>query len=457
MCRPARVRSVPQLLDGNGMMFKTVQATSSPLRAQRKAALAGYALITFTFGIMGAWAAVAPLNRGVVAQGIVMVEDNRKVVQHFEGGMVKEILVKEGQSVDEGELLLRLSPVQAGSNLDTIRIELDGALALEASLTSELDRRDKISFPDDLLARQSNSPVLTRIIDDQTIQFEERKRSRAAQVTLIQAKIQQFQTETGGLAVEKAATEKQMGFLDEELTGLRYLKSKGLIPITRVLSMERERTRLEGVVGRAVADTAKAANGMNEARLQITQLEQKFQEEVSAQLLDTRQKINTAREKLIVAQDLMSRLDIRAPRAGTVQSLKVFTIGQVIRAGESLMEIVPRDETLVVHAQLPVNSIEHLEVGQVAEIRFPGLHSRRLQMMTGNLASISHDRLVDDTTKQPYFLGLINLKDAKIDEHYRDKLVAGMQADVVIATGERTALEYMVSPLSDAMHNSFRD
>lgn len=438
-------------------MLRSLLHSLTPAAGQRRATIAGYALIILTFGVMGGWAAVAPLDRGVVAQGVVMIEDSRKVVQHFEGGMVSEILVKEGQTVAEGAQLVKLSPVQAGSNLDTIRSQLDSALALEASLAAELDRRDSITFPDELLSRQAGSPVLARIIEDQKLQFDERKRSRSAQVTLIEAKIQQLQTETEGIAVEKSATEKQIGFIDEELSGLRYLKENGLIPVTRVLTMERERVRLEGIVGRAVADTAKAANGMNEARLQITQLNQKFQEEVSAQLLDARQKINTAREKLVVARDLLSRLDIRAPRSGTVQNLKVFTVGQVVRSGESLMEIVPTRETLVVHAQLPVNSIEHLRVGQTAEIRFPGFHSRRLPMMTGTLASVSRDRLVDDITKQPYFLGLINLSQASIDDRYRDRLVAGMQADVVIATGERTALEYMMSPLSDALHSSFRD
>lgn len=441
----------------NVMLMLGFGDSTSPARAQRRTALVGYTLIILTFGVMGGWAAVAPLNRGVVAQGVVMIEDNRKVVQHFEGGIVNQVLVREGQSVAEGEVLLRLSPVAAGSNLDTIRNQLDSALALEASLTAELAGRDNIEFPEQLLARQDSTPTVARMIEDQRVQFEERKRSREAQVTLIEAKIKQLETETEGIAVEKSSTEKQIGFLDEELTGLRYLKEKGLIPVTRVLSMEREHTRLEGVVGRAVADTAKAANGMNEARLQVIQLKQKFQEEVSSQLLDTRQKIEAATEKLVVARDMITRLDIKSPRAGTVQGLKVFTVGQVVRAGESLMEVVPSGEMLVVHAQLPVNSIEHLSVGQTAEIRFPGLHSRQLQMMSGKLASISHDRLVDDATKQPYFLGLINLSDAKLDEHYRDKLVAGMQADVVIATGERTALEYMVSPLADALHRSFRD
>ena len=425
--------------------------------AQGKTAIAGYTLIIFTFGVMGGWAAVAPLDRGVVAQGVVMIEDSRKVVQHLEGGMVSEISVREGQSVVEGQLLVNLSPLQASSGLETVRSQLDGALALEASLVAEIDRRDRITFPPELLERQAASPVLARIVQDQTLQFEERKRSRATQITLIESKIQQLGWEMEGIGVEKSSTEKQIGFLDEELTGLRSLKERGLIPITRVLAMERERTRLEGIVGRAIADTAKATNGISEARLQVMQLEQKFQEEVSAQLLETRQKINTAKEKLIVARDLFTRLDIRAPRAGTVQNLKVFTVGQVVRAGELLMEIVPSNQKLVVHAQLPVNSIEHLSVGQTAEIRFPGLRARGIQMMTGKLASISHDRLVDDVTKQPYFLGLIDLSDAKLDARYRDKLIAGMQADVVVATGERTALEYIVSPLTDALHTSFRD
>jgi HlyD family type I secretion membrane fusion protein len=431
--------------------------STSPTRAQRRTAIAGYTTIILTFGVMGGWAAVAPLNRGVVAQGVVMVEDNRKVVQHLEGGIVNEILVREGQAVTEGQVLLRLSPVQAGSNLETVRSQLDSELALEASLTAELAGRDDVEFPEELLARQASSPNVTRMIADQKVQFEERKRSRNTQVTLIEAKVQQLQTETEGIAVEKSSTEKQIEFLEEELTGLRYLKEKNLIPVTRVLAMERERTRLQGVVGRAVADTAKAANGMNEARLQIMQLNQKFQEEVSAQLLDTRRKINMAKEKLLVAGDLMTRLEIKAPRSGAVQGSKVFTVGQVVRAGDSLMEIVPSGQTLVVHAQLPVNSIEHLSVGQIAEIRFPAIHSRRMQMMSGKLASISHDRLVDEATKQPYFLGLINLSEATIDERAREKLVAGMQADVVIATGERTALEYMISPLADALHSSFKD
>jgi HlyD family secretion protein len=260
-----------------------------------------------------------------------------------------------------------------------------------------------------------------------------------------------------GIDVEKNSTQKQVGYINEELVGLRELREKNLIPISRALAMERERTRLEGVVGRAVADTAKANNGISEARLQIAQLKQKFQEEVSSQLLEARQKINDLREKASVANDILSRQDIISPTTGTVQGLKVFTIGQVIRPGEPMMDIVPAHEKLVIHAQLPTVEIEHIQEGQTAEIRFPAFHSRRIPVILGTLESVSHDRLVDEATKQPYFLGIVSLDKVGVPEEYRGKIIAGMPAEIVIPTGERTAFSYMISPLMDSMRRGFRE
>jgi HlyD family secretion protein len=221
--------------------------------------------------------------------------------------------------------------------------------------------------------------------------------------------------------------------------------------------MERERTRLEGIVGRAVADTAKAQNGISEAQLQIAQLKQKFQEEVSSQLLEARQKINDLREKASVANDILSRQDILAPTAGTIQNLKVFTIGQVIRPGEPMMEIVPNKEKLVIHVQLPTVEIEHIHEGLTAEIRFPAFHSRRIPVILGKLDNVSRDRLVDEASKQPYFLGIVSLDQVSIPEEYRGKIIAGMPAEVIIPTGERTAFSYMISPLQDSMRRGFRE
>jgi HlyD family secretion protein len=423
----------------------------------KRPALIGYIVIILTFGVMGTWSAYARLDRAVVAPGTVNIESSRKTVQHLEGGIVNDIRVKEGQDVKEGDLLLRLAPLQAKANSDLVRNQLEAGLVLEARLSAELNKRTEITFPPEIEERRKASSELAKVVEDQKIQFQERRASLAGQVALYESKITQLVSEMEGIAVEKSSTEKQVGYINEELVGLRELREKNLIPISRALAMERERTRLEGIVGRAVADTAKAQNGISEAQLQISQLKQKFQEEVSAQLLETRQKINDLREKASVANDILSRQDILSPRTGTVQNLKVFTIGQVIRPGEPMMEIVPTDEKLVIHAQLPTVEIEHIHEGMTAEIRFPAFHSRRIPVIIGTLDNVSRDRLVDEATKQPYFLGIVSLDKVSIPEEYRGKIVAGMPAEVIIPTGERTAFSYMISPLLDSMRRGFRE
>ena len=184
----------------------------------------------------------------------------------------------------------------------------------------------------------------------------------------------QLNTEIDGISIEKSSTEKQTNYINEELVGLRELAGKNLVPVTRVYAMERERTRLEGDFGRAVADIAKAESSIEEMNIQIQELTQKFQEEIASSLLDARQKIADLREKLSVARDVVNRLAITAPRAGTVQNLKVFTIGQVLRGGEPLLDIVPDNDALVVHAEFPTADIDNVFAGMTTEIRFPAFH-----------------------------------------------------------------------------------
>lgn len=423
----------------------------------RQPALIGYIVIVLTFGVMGGWSAFAQLDRAVVASGTVNMEGSRKTIQHLEGGIVKEILVKEGQEVKEGEVMLRLAPLQARANSDLVRNQLDASLVLEARLSAELNQRQEIEFPDEIESQRATSPSVSRLIEDQQNQFRERRASLNGQIALYESKVTQLTTEKEGLAVEKASVEKQVEYINEELVGLRELREKNLIPISRALAMERERTRLEGVVGRSVADTAKAENGIAEARLQISQLKQKMLEEVSAQLLEARQKINDLRERASVADDILRRQDILSPKSGLVQNLKVFTIGQVIRPGEAMLEIVPNDGKLVIYTQLPTTEIEHVREGMTAEIRFPAFHSRRIPLILGRLDRVSRDRLIDETTKQPYYLGIVSLDKVDIAEEYRGKIVAGMPAEVLISTGERTAFSYMVSPLLDSFRHAFRE
>jgi HlyD family secretion protein len=422
----------------------------------RPVAFAGYTLIAMTFGVAGVWAAVAKLDKAVIATGFVETETNRKTVQHLEGGIVRQILIKEGDHVTEGQVLFRLEQVQAEANNESLSNQLDSALALEARLVAERDGARKISWPKEFTDRLVE-PTLSHTLDDQIHQFEERRGSLEGQKNVIESRIVQLHKEIDGISIEKTSTESQTTYINQELVGLRELAGKNLVPVTRVYAMERERTRLEGSVGRAVADIAKAESSIDEMNIQIQELTQKFQEEVASSLLDARQKIADLRERLSVSQDVVNRLAITAPRAGMVQNLKVFTIGQVLRGGEPLLDIVPDNDALVVHAEFSTTDIDNVFAGMTSEVRFPAFHSRTIPVMLGKIESISHDRLLDESTHQYYYLGLVSLNRGDIPDEYRSRVRAGMPAEIIVSSGERTVLNYLVGPLSSSLRKTFRE
>jgi len=422
----------------------------------RPVAFAGYTLIAMTFGVAGVWAAVAKLDKAVIATGFVETETNRKTVQHLEGGIVRQILIKEGDHVAEGQVLFRLEQVQAEANNESLSNQLDSALALEARLVAERDGAREISWPKEFTDRLVE-PTLSHTLDDQIHQFEERRGSLEGQKNVIESRIVQLHKEIDGISIEKTSTESQTTYINQELVGLRELAGKNLVPVTRVYAMERERTRLEGSVGRAVADMAKAESSIDEMNIQIQELTQKFQEEVASSLLDARQKIADLRERLSVSQDVVNRLAITAPRAGMVQNLKVFTIGQVLRGGEPLLDIVPDNDALVVHAEFSTTDIDNVFAGMTSEVRFPAFHSRTIPVMLGKIESISHDRLLDESTHQYYYLGLVSLNRGDIPDEYRSRVRAGMPAEIIVSSGERTVLNYLVGPLSSSLRKTFRE
>lgn len=439
-------------------MSASVHTAPTATADWRGFAIAGYVLIFAIFGIAGGWAAVTRIDQAAIASGVVTVETNRKTIQHFEGGIVREILVHEGDHVEAGQVLVRLEETQAQANSGMLTYQYLSARAMEARLWAERTQQEKLVWPK-AIADEANAldPALRRVLTDQEAQFHERRASLDGQVDVLQSRIEQLQTQIAGTKREKAATEEQVAFIDKELVGLRELAEKNLVPLSRVYALERERARLEGVIGRAISDIAKAEAQVGETTLQIQQLRQKFQEDTAAQLVDVRQKISDLKEKLTVAEDVLKRVDIVAPRAGSVQNLKVFTLGQVIRSGEPLMDIVPQDEPLLVHAQFSPNDIDGVHAGQDAEIRFPSFHGRMIPVMMGKLQSISHDRMIDEQSKQPYYLGVISLDRAQIPEEYRERVRSGMPAEVIVALGERTVVDYIVSPLTSTLRKTFRE
>ena len=447
--------------DRQSQALQVVESTrlefeSAPVPDWRRPAAVGYLVIILTFGVLGGWAAFARLDSAVVAPGVVTMESSRKVIQHFEGGIVAQIPVHEGQHVEQGDLLIKLDNTMSRANADVAHNQLLGLLAQEARLMAERDGAKQITFPPELVDDIAQS-VIKDAIKDQEKQFAERRASTNGQISILESRIMQFGSQIDGIAVERAATVEQLKYINVELDDLRGLLAKNLVQKTRVLAMEREKSRLEGVIGRADADTAKSQNDIGEARLQIEQLHKKFSEEVNAQIVDVRAKIADLREKVTVSKDVLHRIEIRAPRSGTVQNLHVATIGGVIKPGEPLLELIPDDEGMVINAQVAPSDIDSIQSGMAAEIRFSAFHGQILPLITGKVESVSRDRITDEQSKQPYFLARVVIDNNNVPTVVKEQIRAGMQAEVVVPTGERTVISYLVRPLRNRANGALRE
>lgn len=422
----------------------------------RSFALAGYAIIFFCFVVLGGWAVVAPLASAVVATGVVTTEGNKKTIQHLEGGIVKHIFIREGDHVEVGQAIISLDDTTPKANLEIFRNQLYAAIARDNRLAAELNGKAQVQFSDELTSLAGDTTALTAM-EDQRAQFRERRASVESQISILHSRAEQLRQEINGLNRQQAANEEQVTFIVDELQGVKSLYDKSLVSKSRLLALERERSRLTGEIGRAISERAKAEKSIGETDLQIEQIKQKFLEEASRDLVDTREKLRDLRNKFIVAQDTLRRLDIVSPVAGRVQNLKVFTIGAVVRQGEPLLEIAPDRDRLVVQAHISTLDIEGIHGGNRAEVRFPAFHDRTLPMIDGKIISISQDRLIDETSKQPYYLALIDVPEDNIPEKYRGKVASGMNVEVIVPTIERTAFDYLVEPLRNRMRTAFRE
>lgn len=417
----------------------------------------GMAVVFMTFGVAGGWAAIAPLDSAVVAPGVISVENNRRLVQHLEGGIISEILVSDGERVEEGAVLFRLDTIRARATEAIERQMLYSARILEARLLAERDDKEEIEFSADVLAISREQPYVAQTMEDQIAQFRDRKSSIAGQINILQSRVNQAKTRADGLTRELESTEDQIGYIKEELVGVRQLFEKGLVSSTRLHSLERERARLEGIIGRTMAEISSAQSMAGEAELQISQLRQERLERAGEQITEVRKNISELLERLAVSGDVLRRTAILAPRSGKVLNLKVFTVGQVIRAGETLLEVVPEDEGLVINAQVSPMDIDRVTAGMNAEVRFTGIKERDAPTVYGQVREVSPDRLVDENTRQPYFLARVVVPEEDIPAVLEGRLTPGMPGDVIVPTGERTVLQYLVDPMQSAFSRALRE
>ena len=425
-------------------------------RYYRSAALGGFLVIAIAFGGLGTWAATAPLNGAAVAMGTVKVESSRKEVQHLEGGIVKEILVRDGDYVRAGDPLIRMDSTNVLAQRDIVRGQLDAARALEARLVAERNGEAAITFPDDLQARRAEENVAS-ILKGQTLLFDSRREARDGQIRILRQRVAQYTQEIQGLEAQGTSKRDQIRLIERELEGQTSLYEKGYAALPRVLALQREKARLQGEYGEHIAAVARTRQAIGEVELQVLQIANTFREEVANELRRTQTEIFGLSERLVATEDVLRRLEVTAPRDGYVMGLNVHTVGGVIGAGQKLMQIVPDNDRLVIEAQLSPVDIDDVRPGQTAFVRFSTLNTKTTPVIEGKVLHVSADRITDERTGAPYYAATVELHGVDDGRVADQALVAGMPADVMIQTTERTALHYIMSPLTDMIAKSFRE
>jgi len=449
-----RLPKTTQTADSSQSANKEPKGITAPISA-RGTILVGLAVVATTFFGAGVWASTAPLASAVNAPGTVFVAGKRRTVQHLEGGIIKELHVREGQEVDAGELLITLDPTQANATIMRLRNQLDTQLALEARLNAERNGDETLVFPDELLDR-ADDPKVSQILTGQRQELDERRKTLVGTVELLQQKILQLDRIIDGLKSQRVSKEDQVAFIQEELGALQILLKKGLTNKSRVLELQRAGAQLSGDIGDIVAQIGRSEQQISEAEMQIIQTRQQFREEVVAQLRETESKSADLRQQLLVATDIIGRQEIRAPQSGTIQTLAVTTIGGVISPGEVLMEIAPEDGNFLVEAQVSPLDIDNVSVGQEAEVRFSALDLRTTPVVMGKVISRSGDR-IEMPNRSPFFRVQVETPPEEMKKLDSRKLQAGMPAEVLIQTGERTLMNYLVKPLTDQLSRGMNE
>jgi HlyD family secretion protein len=437
-----------------------IDGADDPRRVIRKLNLIGLAIIVLLIGGVGGWATTAQLAGAVIAPGTLVVESNVKKVQHPTGGIVGEILVKDGSEVEDGQLVLRLDDTVTRANLGVVRSQLDELMAREARLLAERDEADAIIFPDQVATRRKDASVASALVGEERL-FTSRKTARQGQSAQLRERIVQTKEEIRGLSAQLEAKESELELIGTELKGVAELYRKNLVSISRYMQLQRDQTRLQGERGQLIAEIARARGKISETELQIIQIEQDFRTEVLKDLREGQGKIAELKEKAIAAEDQLKRVDLRAPQTGVVHQLSVHTVGGVIANGETIMQIVPRADELVVEAKVAPSDIDQVATGAKAAVRIMAGNQRTTPEISGLVTRISADLTHEQQNSgQPapaYYMIRISLPATELARLKDIRLVPGMPAEVFIQTHERTPLQYLLKPLQEQIARTFRE
>ncbi|MFN3348970.1 HlyD family type I secretion periplasmic adaptor subunit [Pseudorhodoplanes sp.] len=430
-------------------------AKSAAQPSIRRHIFAGSVVVAILVLGFGGWAATAQISGALIAPGQIVVDTNVKKVQHPTGGIVGEVRVRDGDSVKEGDIVVRLDETVTRANLAIVTKGLNELTARKARLEAERDNADVLSFPPHL--SDSADPDVRNIMNSEQKLFELRRTARAGQKSQLRQRIGQLQEEIAGLTAQQNAKTKEIELIDRELAGVRDLFSKNLIQMNRLTQLEREATRLQGERGQLIATTAQAKGKINELELQIIQIDQELSSEVAKEMRDVDARIGEFVERKVTAEDQLRRIDIRAPQDGIVFQSTVHTVGGVIAAGDAIMLIVPATDNLTVEAKVNPQDINQLQIGQKAIMRFTAFNQQTTPEIDGTVSRISADITTDQRTGLGYYTIRIALPPDQVARLGDVKLVPGMPVEAFVQTGERTMLSYLAKPLSDHFNRAFRE
>jgi HlyD family secretion protein len=405
---------------------------------------------------LGGWAMTTEFTGAVIAAGQLVVDSNVKKVQHPTGGVVGKLNVREGKEVKAGDIVISLDDTQIRANRDIVVKALNELSARQAREEAERDGLDKVTFPADLLARQSDPDVAKAVTGEQR-QFEIRRTSREGQKAQLRERMLQLRQEIGGYDAQITSKDKQIEWVGKELVGVYELWEKNLIPYTRVTSLEREKERLVGERGQLMAAIAQSKGKIAETELQILQVDQDMRTEVGKDLAEIRARTAEMIERKVAAEDQLKRVDIRAPIDGVVLQLTVHTVGGVITAGEAIMLIVPQTDTLQVEAKIPPQEIDQIRIGQPAVLRFVAFSQRTTPELNGTVIRISADVSEDAKTGARFYTIRLDVSPEEVARLGAVKLVPGMPVETLIQTSPRTVMSYLIKPLHDQLARAFRE
>lgn len=419
--------------------------------SDRRSRLIGFAIVFVTFGIFGTWATFAPLESAALAPGVVTVQSYRKTVQHLEGGIVKELLAHDGDMVAAGDPLIVLDDTQLRAEYGMTRSQLVASQAMEARLVAERDGLDAIDFGRMLEADTTRAQEAR---ESETRIFNARRGSRLGEISVLQKRIGQLNEQISGLQSMISTKRKLETSYSGEIGELRELLSEGYVDKQRLLEQERKLGMLRAEIADHQSDITRTKLQISETELQIVQLNKDFSSEVVGQLAEVQTRVFDLQERISALEDRISRVVIRAPEDGMILGMKIHTVGGVVGPGTPLLDIVPSVSDLIVEAQVSPIDIDRVNVGKKADIRFSAFKNATTPEIEGKVVQLSADRLMNEQTGMPYYLARVALTEEGIQALGALKLQPGMPAEVLINTGNRTMLQYLMQPATDAFARS---